>query len=272
MERSLGLMCGAGTLPARMAAEATRQGWRVVAFAFGDAPGLEAHADLTIASRVNEIGVVLAALQREQVSAVLFSGKFWLGEVLRATEADDAAYAIADRARSLGDSHLAEATVTTLAVLGIDVLDQREFVGDWLRPAGCWTARRPTDDEWTDIRHGIEIARICADARIGQTVVIKRGAVAAVEAIEGTTATVKRGAGLAGPGVVVVKAVAARNDYRFDVPAIGPETVESAAANGVAVIAIEANRVLLLEPDTSVAVADRAGLAIVGVDDARATG
>ncbi len=263
-------MCGAGVLPARMAAEARRQGWRVVAFTFGDTVGLEPHIDLAIPSRITELGPVMAALARERASAALFSGKFWLGDVLRARGGDATALGIVARAGTLAGGGLAETVVSTLAGLGIEVLDQRGFVGDWLQNVGPWTTRAPTEEEWQDVRHGLELARLCAAAGIGQTVTIKRGVVASIEAVEGTTAAIQRGAGLAGPGLVVVKAVAPTNDYRFDTPTIGPETLEAAAAGGVAVLAVEANRVLLLERDRLVTEADQAGIALVGVssDDA----
>jgi DUF1009 family protein len=263
-------MCGAGVLPARMAAEARRQGWRVVAFTFGDAVGLAPHVDVTIPSRFTELAPVIAALGAERVSAALFSGKFWLGDVLHATGGDATARGIADRAGSLAGSGLANAVVATLGNLGVDVLDQRRFVGDWLDGDGCWTTRQPNDDEWADVRHGLEIARLSATHGVGQTVTIKRGVIAAVEAIEGTTAAIQRGAQLAGRGAVVVKAVAPSNDYRFDTPTIGLETLEAAAAGGVAVLAVEANRVLLLERETLLKRADEFGMALVGVggDDA----
>jgi hypothetical protein len=168
----------------------------------------------------------------------------------------------------LTDGGLATAVVGTLGALGIEVLDQRPFVGDWLasepRVLG---ARRPTEGERGDVRRGLAIARSCAAAGIGQTVVIKRGVVAAVEAIEGTTAAIRRGGQLAGAGAVAVKAVAPENDYRFDVPALGVETVEAAAASGVVVVAVEAGRVLVMDPGATVAAADRAGVALVTVGD-----
>src|SRR5438445_75255 len=88
--------------------------------------------------------------------------------------------------------------------------------------------------------------------------------VADIEASEGTTETIRRGLGLAGPGAVVVKAVAPDNDYRFDVPSVGPETLEVMAAGGATALAIEAGRVLVLERERAVEIADRHGLAFVG--------
>ena len=261
-------MCGAGVLPARMAAEARRQGWRVVAFAFGDAPGVQAVADVTVPSRITEVGPVLAAVQAEGISAALFCGKFWLGDVLRTTRGDAAGQAITAQAGTLADNSLTQVVVTTLGALGVQVLDQRAFVGDWIGGAGVLSSRAPTDGEWSDVRRGLTLARRSADAGIGQTIVLKRGVVVAVEAVVGTTAAIRRGGQLAGPGAVVVKAVAAANDYRFDTPAIGVETVETAAAVGISTIALDAGRVLLLDRAATVAAAERAALALVSVDDA----
>lgn len=202
MERSLGLMCGAGMLPARMADEARRRGWRVVAFTFGEVAGVADRVDTVVPARIAELGAVLERLAPEGIASVLFSGRFSMPDVLR--------------------------------------------VGG---------------------RAGLSVARTIARTRIGQTVVIRHGAVVAVEAVEGTTETVRRGAALGGRGAVVVKAVAPDHDYRFDAPAVGPETLAAAADGGVALIAIEANRVLLFDRAESLRLADAAGIAVVGIDE-----
>ena len=93
-----------------------------------------------------------------------------------------------------------------------------------------------------DARHGLAVAHALADSGAGQTVVLRRGVVTALEAAEGTTETIRRGCALAGDGAVIVKAVAASHDYRFDAPAIGPETVDAAARGGATVIAVSADR------------------------------
>jgi len=90
--------------------------------------------------------------------------------------------------------------------------------------------------------------------------------VAAVEAIEGTTETIRRGITGAGAGAVVVKAAARDHDYRFDMPTIGPETIEIATAGGATVVAVEAERVLVLDKETCLRIANGAGMALVGVE------
>jgi DUF1009 family protein len=267
-EQRLGLICGAGTLPALMAGEARRRGWRVVAFAFDDAAGLEAHADAVVPARLDELGSVLAHLQAEHASAVLFSGRFPMGEIVRADLARDDAFTrgIKERAGSHIDAALAGSIIATLGAFGIEVLDQRPFYGDRLAVRGPLSRRTPSDAEWADVRRGLEVARQIADARIGQTVVVRHGAVTAVEAVEGTTEAVRRGTAQAGPGAVIVKAAAGDHDYRFDVPTIGLETVRAATAGGAAVLAVEAGRVAVLDRAAIVHEADAAGLALVGVE------
>ena len=259
-------MCGAGPLPARMADEARRRGWRVVAFTFDDAARVSPHVERVVPARLDELGPVLATLQAERLSAVLFSGRFSLGAVVRAdaSRADSFSRGLTERAGSRIDAKLVGTIITTLAAFGIEVLDQRPFFGDALAPPGPWTARTPSEPEWADVRQGLGVARTIADARIGQTVVIRHGVVTAVEAVEGTTEAIRRGLAHAGPGAVIVKGVAQDHDYRFDVPAIGLETVATAIAGGAAVLAVEAGRVVVLDRDAMMRTANEAGLSLVG--------
>jgi UDP-2,3-diacylglucosamine hydrolase len=266
VERSLGLICGAGVLPARMAGEARRQGWRVVAFTFGEVPGVREHAERTIPSRLDEVAVVMATLVQEGLGAVLFSGKFSMQDYLRENNPDAALAAIEREAGTIVDTNILRAVVATLGRMGIELLDQRPFLGDWLGGGGSWTARAPTDGEWVDVRRGLAVARLVADAGVGQTVVVKRGAVVAVEAVEGTTEAIRRGMTAGGAGAVVVKAAARDHDYRFDMPAIGPDTIEIAAAGGASVVALEAGRVLVVDRERCLRIADAAGMAVVGVE------
>ncbi|HSB42138.1 MAG TPA: UDP-2,3-diacylglucosamine diphosphatase LpxI [Methylomirabilota bacterium] len=266
MERSLGLMAGAGILPGRAAAEARRRGWRVTAFAFEEAPGLAEAADACIPSRLTDIQAVLAELAARRVEAAVFVGKFWKSRAFSHYDrADDAGRGLA-RA-GLSDAALAAMVVATLAAMSIEVLDQREFLAPWLLPAGTLSARAPTSAEWEEIREGFRLAaRLAADG-VGQTVVRARGVTVALEAAEGTDETIRRGARLAGPGAVVVKAVAGSHDYRFDIPTVGAATLEAMREGGAAALAVPAGRVLLLDRDEVVRLADGSGIAVVSVDD-----
>jgi hypothetical protein len=212
---------------------------------------------------------VLAAFQEEGVEAALFAGKFWMQDLLRAdrTQADAVAASFETQAQSRSDAHLSRVVLSTFGALGISILDQRDFMGDWLVGSGGLTGRVPAEDEWRDVHTGMRVARALADHGVGQTVVLRHGVVTAVEAVEGTTAAIERGMALAGRGAVIVKTVAGDHDYRFDLPAVGPETIDAAARGGAGVLAIQAGRVVVLGREQALARATAAGLAVVGVDD-----
>jgi len=268
MERRLAVMAGAGVLPGRAAAEATRQGWRVVALAFDEAAGLDAHAERVVPSAITDIQAVLRVLAAERVQAAVFVGKFWKQRLFdKFGEADEAGRRLARG--GLSDDALAGMVVATLAGMGIEVLDQRPFLSPWMMGPGLVTSREPSPAEWEEIRAGFALARRLAEHGIGQTVVRSRGVTLAVEAAEGTDETIRRGARLAGRGAVVVKAVAAGQDFRFDIPTVGPATLAAMEEGGATALAVEGGKVLLVDGDEAVRMADRAGIAVVSVDDGR---
>ena len=261
-------MAGAGVLPGRAAAEAARQGWRVVALAFDEAAGLDAHAERVVPSAITDIQEVLRTLAAERVQAAVFVGKFWKQRVFdEVGEADEAGRRLARG--GLSDDALAGMVVATLAGMGIEVLDQRPFLSPWMMGPGTVTSREPSPAEWDEIRAGFSLARRLAEHGIGQTVVRSRGVTLAVEAAEGTDETIRRGARLAGRGAVVVKAVAAGHDFRFDIPTVGPATLAAMAEGGATALAVDGDKVLLVDGEEAIRIADRSGIAVVGLDDGR---
>jgi DUF1009 family protein len=120
------------------------------------------------------------------------------------------------------------------------------------------------DEQRADAITGLSAARAVGQADIGQTVVVKRGVILAVEAVEGTDACIARGGAL-GAGAVVVKARKPQQDDRFDVPAIGPGTVEACAAAGCSALAVEADTTLVLDRRELIEKADGAGIAVEGI-------
>jgi len=266
VERTLGLMAGAGVLPGRVGAEAARQGWRVVVFAFDEAPAPAPWARRVIPCQLDRIGDALGALQAERAGAVVFAGRFLKERLFRASSPDATLRRLFAAAGGLSDRGLTAAVVEALAGLGIEVLDPRTFLAPCLAPAGTLTARSPTHAEMEDIRLGLGLARRCAEYDVGQTVVVARGVAVAVEALEGTSEAIRRGCQLAGPGAVVVKAVAPQHDYRLDVPAVGLETLEIMARGGARALAVEAMKIAIVDRERVVALADGAGISIVSVE------
>ncbi len=130
---------------------------------------------------------------------------------------------------------------------------------------GPLTSRQPTKKEWNDIYYGLEVAREIGRLDIGQCVVIKDRVVVAVEAVEGTDGAIKRGGELAKEGAVVVKRSKPQQDLRFDLPAVGPRTIEVMASVKAAALAVEAGRTVMLDRELLVREAEAAGIAVVGI-------
>jgi DUF1009 family protein len=267
MAEALGLVGGAGALPALMAREARLAGWRIVAFALAAPEPLLPHADRVVPCQLGDVGPILAVLGEEGVRHVVLAGRVRKDVLFHGASLDAAARQLLSRAADWTDEGLLGAAVEGLAAMGIEVLDQRQFLAPWLVPRGSVAGPPVRPELAADVARGLTLARDLAQRGIGQTVVLRSGAVAAVEAMEGTDEAVRRGLALAGRGAVVVKAPAPAHDYRLDVPTVGPDTVDCCAAGGAAVLALEAGRVLLLERERVAAEAVRAGMSIVGVGE-----
>lgn len=265
MAEALGLVGGAGALPALMAREARRAGWRVVAFALADPEPLVPHADRVVPCQLGDVEPILTVLGEEAIRHVVLAGRVRKDVLFHGVPLDTAARRLLSRAADWTDEGLLGAAVQGLAAMGIEVLDQRKFLAPWLVPRGPVAGPPVRPELEADVARGLALARDLAERGVGQTVVLRSGSVAAVEAMEGTDEAVRRGLALAGRGAVVVKAPAPAHDYRLDVPTVGPDTVACCAAGGAAVLALEAGRVLLLERERVEAEAARAGVSIVGV-------
>jgi len=265
MGSSLGLLGGAGVLPGLMAREARALGWRVIAFALADPAPLTGVADRVVPCRVGELGPVLDALREEEIRHLVLAGRVWKDGLLRGMALDGPTRALLDQSADWTDSGLFRTATSVLATMGIELLDQRRFLARWLAPPGVLAGPGLTEAARGDVDVGLAAARDFAARGIGQTVVVRARTVAAVEALEGTDETIQRGLRLAGPGAVVVKAAGPAHDYRLDVPAVGPDTLARCAEGRAAVLAVEAGRVLIVEPEAVESEARRAGISVVGV-------
>jgi DUF1009 family protein len=133
-----------------------------------------------------------------------------------------------------------------------------------MAPAGCWTERKPTEREERDISFGWKIAKSVGRLDVGQSVVVKDQIVLALEAIEGTDETIRRGALLGRGDVVVVKVCKPKQDLRLDLPVMGPETVEILREAGASVLAVEAGKTIVIDKEKVIREADRSHLCLMG--------
>jgi hypothetical protein len=263
-DSAVGLIAGAGMFPEILGGAVKAAGQTLVCVQVaGDSAVLPAIADLYRRLPAGALGEVLATLRSRAVREVLVSGQFPRTEALAGGDAvRDAAL---DGLRDRRDTALLEGLAGVLAGVGMELIDQARFVGDLLAAPGVLGAHVPTAEEDADMRLGRIVARRLADLDVGQTLVLRRGIILAVEAAEGTDATIRR-AGAMAPQAVVVKVSRNRQDPRFDIPAVGPDTIAVMREVAARVLCVDARRTLLLDRARMLAAADEAGIAVVALD------
>jgi DUF1009 family protein len=261
----VGLIAGNGRFPMIFARSARAEGIEVVAVAHdGETlPELSELVNRITWVKVGELGRIIHTFQQAGINQAVMAGGIRKAALLEHFAPDERGRRFLASLGSFGDDTLLRGVAAELESEGIRVVESTVFLARLLAPAGSLTARAPDDVQWRDIRYGIEVAKAIGRWDIGQSVVVKSGIVLAVEAIEGTDATIQRGGC---PGAVVVKMSKPQQDLRFDVPAVGPETVRVCVAAGVAVLALEAGKTLLLDKDDLLRQADAVALSIVGVE------
>ncbi len=156
-----------------------------------------------------------------------------------------------------------------LAKEGIQIIDTRPYLKEFIPQPGLLTSRRPlTSEEEEAIRFGYPLAKYMADADIGQSIILdRRKAVIAVEAMEGTNDTIERVGKLGIPDSIVIKASRSRQDFRFDIPTIGITTIEKIAEVKGSALAITAGEMLFFQKTEAVSFAEKHGIAIVALDN-----
>ena len=165
------------------------------------------------------------------------------------------------------DDSLLRAVARELESDGITVRESTLYLESILAPQGILTKRKPSKEERQDIEFGWQMAKEIGRLDIGQTVVVKDQAVLAVEAIEGTDEAVRRGGRLCGQGAVIVKVCKPHQDLRFDLPAMGPQTISTMEQVKASCLAVEAGKTIMIERETVVREADRAGITIVALQN-----
>ncbi len=264
---SIGLLAGTGSFPEVIARAIKARGLILVCLQVaGETPALPDLADHYQRCSPGALREVLDTLRAHRVREVLVAGRFGREELL--ARGDAMMESVMASASDRRDVPLLRHLAALLAEQDMVLLDQTLFVGDLLAPSGVLTARAPTPEEEADLRFGRSVARRIADLDVGQTVVVRRGVILAVEAAEGTDLTIRR-AGAIAAGTVVVKVSRNYQDPRFDIPAVGPDTIATMREASARVLGIDAHRTLIIHRDRMIADADAAGITVVAADAPR---
>jgi DUF1009 family protein len=263
--QTLGIIAGNGVYP-RLLADAARKAGvkKIIAAAFtGETdPELKQQVDVIEWMRVGQLNRLLKFFREQEVHHAIMAGQI-APKNLFDLRPDWKALLLLAQLKHRNAESIFAAIADELAKIDVDLLPATTFLEDLLAPAGLIAGPKLSDREEEDVDFGWKIATEIARFDIGQTVILKNGTVLAVEAFEGTNDAIKRGGALARKDAVMIKVTKPNQDMRFDVPVIGVETIRVAAEVKLRVIAVEAERTLLLERDAIIDFANRSNISIV---------
>ena len=264
----LGIIAGAGELPVLLAHAAVAHERQpvIIQITKSDTQRFAGIACELYTYGVGQIQKITRTLLNSGVKEVVIIGKVEKNILLLPFQIDTTTLKILVQNRREKPSVIVNAALNYLESAGLTILTQDQYLQHLLPQPSVLTTRQPTDSQWTDIELGISTARQIANMDIGQTVVVKNQIVLAMEAIEGTDATIQRGGNLGKQGVVVAKAAAENHDFRIDVPTVGMQTLEMLHQVKASVLAVEAQRTFVMDADVLIRQADRWKIAIVAIE------
>jgi DUF1009 family protein len=273
----IGLIAGAGRFPIVFARKAREVGIPVVCV------GVAGMADRELASvchrfhwlRRMSLGFIIRSFRKGGVRRWTMAGKFYKHLLFRPwrwlqllPDWRLVRFWFFRRKADKRDDALLLGLIDEFRSEGMECVSALDLCPELLVREGVLTRRRPTAAEERDVRFGWTLAREMGRLDVGQSVMVKEGAVLAVEAIEGTDQAILRAGELCGrSGFVVVKVAKPNQDMRFDVPTVGPATIETMRQAGATTLAVEAGRTILIDEAETIALADRYGIAIASLRD-----
>ena len=284
----LGLIAGNGRFPFLLLDAARAHGTQVVVAAIKEEtePEIEARAAADPGIRVywlslGELSRLIETFRQEGVTQAVMAGQVKHKQIFSSIRPDWRLAKLLLNLRTRNTDMLLGAVAKVLSDEGIELISSTAYLEPLLARPGVLTVRAPSVEEEQDMAYGREVALALAGYDIGQTVVIAAQACVAVEAMEGTDAAIARAGGILGTlqvegeasvapptldrRLTVVKVAKPRQDMRFDVPVIGPNTVGAMRRAGATCLSIEAGRTLIFDQASVLELADAAGIAIVAV-------
>lgn len=262
---NIGVIAGGGQFPMIVADAARKQGIRVTAVAF------EGEADQELSDKVDEIewikigqlGKLIKSLKKRNITKALMAGTINKSRMFGDINPDLKGLAFLSKFAIFHDDNILRALADELYKEGIEIISSTIYLPELLAREGCLTKRKPGKDEKKDVEIGWKVAKELGRLDIGQCAVIRDKTILALEAIDGTNATILRGGKIAGEKSVVVKVSKPDQDLRFDVPSVGLETIKSMIEVKAGLLAVEAGRTLMFDRDKMIALADKNKISII---------
>ena len=249
----LGLIAGSKALPLMLARQARVAGVpRIVAVAFDGETDreIERVADEVVWLKVGQLSKMIGAFKERGIARCVMAGQIAPSNLFN-LRPDLRAMGLLLRLKQKNAHSIFGAIADELAKDGVTLIDAVPWLVPLMPAAGFRIGRELSAEQSEDVAYGFHIAKEISRLEIGQIAVVKNGTVLAVEGFEGTDACLTRGGQLAGKdgGAVAVKVAKERHDMRFDIPCIGARTIQTCADHGVAVLALEPGKTLVLEQE-----------------------
>jgi len=215
---------------------------------------------------LGQVKRLLRFFKANQVDEAVMMGAIKKTRIFTDVRPDTKALALVAGMRHTHDDGILRAFAGLLEKEGIAIRSSTMLMPEILAPPGCWSKRKPNAAEMEDVTLGWRLAKEIGRLDIGQCIVVGRGSVLAVEAIDGTDATIQRGGRLGRGKAVVVKVCKPGQDERFDIPAVGAETIETMHQSEAKVLVVEAGKAVVFDRKEMIDLADRYGIAIMAVE------
>lgn len=269
-QKRIGLIAGSGPFPIIFAKKAAQKGFDVYAVAYQNEtdPALGGHVRELETIHIGQVRRLIKFFKKHGICEAAMIGAIKKPNAFSEIKPDIKALALlAGMRKNTHDDRILRAFATLLENEGIIIRPSTFLLPEILAKPGCWTKRKPTKTEQYDISLGWKMAKEIGRLDIGQCVVVGNGTVLAVEAIDGTDNTIRRGGALGKGNAVVVKVCKPTQDFRFDVPAVGSQTIRTMHDSGASALVIEAGRSLVFDAEEMVDTANRFGISIVARSD-----
>ena len=261
----IGLIAGSGNFPLLLAREASRRGVEVVAVGIkGETYSeLEGMVERFYWTKLGQFTKLIRYLKSEDVNQIVMAGQIKHVQIFNQLALDLKALSLFKKLKDKKADTILKGVVEAFEDEGIKVLPSNIFLSHLMPDKGILTKTGPSKDEEKDISFGTQIAKGIAGLDIGQTVVVKNKSVVAVEAMEGTDETIRRGGNIGGKGIVVVKVSKPNQDIRFDIPVIGLKTVQIMLEAGASALAIDAQNCLFFDQEEALTIANEHNICIL---------
>ena len=265
---TIGLIAGGGQFPLLFAQKARANGYKVIGVGFRSETDPEL-AQLTHRFEwlyLGQLTKLIRYFKSHGVTRALLMGSISKANIFKDIRPDLKALAFIAKTAGTHDDNVLSSFADLLEKHGITLVPSTFLLPELISPKGCWTKRKPDKAEKKDIHQGWKLAKAVGRLDIGQCLVISNGTVLAVEAIDGTDATIERGGRLSrGNGATVVKLSKPNQDLRFDLPSSGCTTIETMHRAGVTVLVLEAGKSLSFDREKMIALADQYKICISAV-------